>query len=86
MSPLFSGKSYIDRETILDVTVNVIPVGILVFFVGLFLIANPWGLDPFVLALAHGLILFPGLLLLLLTYVSARAISRDEAVGVDARE
>ncbi len=32
-----------DRETLLDATVNFIPLVILFIFIGLFLVANPWG-------------------------------------------
>jgi flagellar biosynthesis component FlhA len=34
-----------DRETWLDVSVNLVPIGILVVFVALFLVVAPWGID-----------------------------------------
>ena len=34
-----------DRETWLDVSVNLVPIGILVVFVGLFVLVAPWGID-----------------------------------------
>ena len=79
MSPLLSEESRIDRETVLDVTVNAIPMVILLFFVVLFLVINPWGYDPGPLLIEHFLTLFPFLLLGILTYLSARVIARDEA-------
>jgi len=79
MSPLLSEEARIDRETVLDVTVNAIPMVILLFFVVLFLVINPWGYDPGPLLIEHFLTLFPFLLLGILTYLSARVIARDEA-------
>lgn len=67
-----------ERETLLDLTVNVIPIGILLFFAVLMLIANQWGWDPFALALSVGLMLVPVLCLGLLTYVAGQVIQRDE--------
>lgn len=78
MSSNTSNESDIDRETLLDLTVNVIPIGILLFFVVLFAVVNPWEFDPYYFFLMHGLTIFPLLMLLLVTYVSARVISRDE--------
>jgi hypothetical protein len=68
----------ITRETWTDLTVNLIPIGILLFLDGLFWVVNPWGWDPFVIAVAHFLTVFPMLCLGLLTYVSGRVIQRDE--------
>jgi len=79
MSPLFTKESGIDSETVLDVTVNAIPLGMLLFFEVLFLVVNPWGWDLEYVFWMHLLTLVPFTLLTLLTYVSARVISRDEA-------
>jgi hypothetical protein len=68
----------ITRETWADLTVNLIPVGILFAMDAIFWILNPWGWDPFVLGIAHFLTLFPLLCLSLLTYVSGWYIQRDE--------
>ncbi|MDG5776609.1 DUF6684 family protein [Haloarculaceae archaeon H-GB2-1] len=77
--PSRSGRwDWADRDTLLDVTVNLIPMGILVFFVGMFILLQPWGFDLFTAVLAHFLTLFPFLLLGILTYYAARAISIDE--------
>lgn len=67
-----------DRETLLDVTVNVVPMVILLFFVVLYTVIRPWEFDPGLFVLMHFLTVFPFLLLGLLTYVSATVISRDE--------
>ena len=81
MSPLFSGESYIDRETILDILVNVVPMVILLAFVLLFVVFSPWPPHLPTALVGHFLTLFPFLLLGILTYFAARAISRDEKGG-----
>jgi len=70
-------------DTWLDLLVNIIPLGILLFLDVLFFLYNPWGWDPFYILLAHFLTLFPFLLLGILTYVSGRAVQRDEAKLAD---
>lgn len=35
-----------EKDTLLDITVNLIPLGILAFFIGVFLVFNPWGGTP----------------------------------------
>lgn len=72
------GATGIDRETLLDLVVNIIPMGILLFFVGVFLVYMPWEENLFLTVVSHFLTLFPLAMLALLTYVSARVISRDE--------
>jgi len=67
------------RDTLLDVTVNVVPLVVLALFTVLFLVANPWGFSPpvipafmlAVLAAAFGS-------LVVVTYAGARAIARAE--------
>ncbi|WP_262177239.1 DUF6684 family protein [Haloarcula laminariae] len=72
-------RDWADMETLLDVMVNLIPMGILLFFVGLYTVFQPWEWDPVMFVLMHFLTLFPFLLLALLTYVSAQAIAGAEA-------
>ena len=67
-----------DRETLLDLTVNVIPLGIILFFVVVFLLIRPWEWNPFVTAISMGLLVVPFVALALLTYLSGRAISEAE--------
>ena len=78
------GRWWPDRETMLDLLVNVIPMGILLFFFLLFLFVSPWQIEPGIFFFTHFLTLFPLALLIVLTYVSARAISRDETRGDEA--
>lgn len=67
-----------DRETILDLAVNIIPLGIVLFFVLLFALQNPFGWDPLVSSLQFGLLILAFVLLSVLTYISGKAIAGDE--------
>jgi len=71
-------REWATRETLLDVTVNLIPMVILLFFVVFYTAFRPWGWDPTIFVLMHFLTVFPFVLLALLTYVSARAIASAE--------
>jgi hypothetical protein len=65
------------KDTMLDLVVNIIPLGILAFFVGLFVLWGPYSWDPLYSTLMLGIIVVAGLLLTVLTYVSAIAIEGD---------
>lgn len=67
-----------ERDTLLDVTVNVIPIGILVFFLALFLAYSPFPQNLFVQVISLGLLVVPLLLLALLTYYSGLAVQESE--------
>ncbi len=68
-----------DRETWLDLTVNVIPLVILGFFFVLFVVLNPFGFDPVFSAIQLSIVgtMFVGLVAL--TYYAGKAISAAEA-------
>ncbi|WP_321169945.1 DUF6684 family protein [Halobaculum sp. CBA1158] len=68
-----------DRDTLLDLTVNAIPLGIILFFVAVFVLVDPFGgLDFYGRVLQMGLLAFPFVALAILTYVSGKAIAGDE--------
>jgi flagellar biosynthesis/type III secretory pathway M-ring protein FliF/YscJ len=67
-----------DRETILDLTVNVIPLGIILFFAVVFLLVRPWEQNLFISLISMGLLVVPFIGLALLTFVSGRAIAQAE--------
>ncbi|WP_435126791.1 DUF6684 family protein [Halobaculum sp. D14] len=68
-----------DRDTLLDLTVNAIPLGIILFFVAVFLALDPWGgMDTLGKVLQMGLLAFPFVALAILTYVSGKAVAGDE--------
>jgi hypothetical protein len=67
-----------DRETLLDLTVNVVPLFIIAFFVVAFAVFPAFGFDPLASALQYGLLAVPFVLLAILTYLSGKAIAGDE--------
>ncbi|WP_135827489.1 DUF6684 family protein [Halorussus halobius] len=68
--------SAFDRETLLDVSVNLVPMVIILFFTLLLLFASPFAPNLFLDVVALGLHLVPFVLLGLLTYVSATVIEK----------
>ncbi|WP_458206496.1 DUF6684 family protein [Haladaptatus sp. NG-SE-30] len=71
-------ESVFDRETILDLTVNIIPLGIMAFFLVLFIVLSPWTGSLFIDVIGWGLIVVPFVLLALLTYVAAKKIETTD--------
>ena len=70
-----------DRETMLDLLVNVIPLFILGFFIVAFLVSSPFGIDPLASSIQFGLIAVPLVLLTVLTYFAGRAVAGSENSG-----
>jgi len=67
-----------EKDTLLDLTVNVIPLGIILFFIAAFAVVNPFGLDPVFSGMQFALMLSMFLLLAVLTYYAGRAIEGAE--------
>lgn len=64
-----------DKEVLLDLTVNFVPLGIMAFFIALFLVYNPWATGSTLGAVIQmALIVLPFIGLSILTYVSAKRI------------
>jgi hypothetical protein len=70
-----------DRETLLDLTVNIIPLGIILFFVVLFLAFRPFGVDPVATVISMGLLVIPFAALAVLTYFAGKVITEAERYG-----
>ena len=68
-----------ERETWLDITVNIIPLVIIGFFVALFAIISPWGLGGLTSTVGFALLVVPFILLAYLTYVAADLLESAEA-------
>lgn len=66
------------RTTIVDVSVNLVPFGILVFFLGLFVVSDPWGPGLRSRVVGVGLLVVPIVVLLLATGVAAHFIEHDQ--------
>jgi hypothetical protein len=70
-----------DRETLLDLMVNVIPLGIIGFFIVLFAVNRPFGYDPLTSGLQFGIVGLTFVGLVILTYYAGKAISKAENEG-----
>jgi len=71
----------LSRETVIDLTVNIIPLVIMLFFMGLFLLADPFwtgGSDLLATVMSHVLLIVPIVLLAALTYVAGRRVQQAE--------
>ncbi|MFC7177347.1 DUF6684 family protein [Halosegnis marinus] len=68
-----------DRETLLDLVVNAIPLAMMAFFVVVFVAFNPFGSDPANQAIQLSIVVITFGALFVLTYYSGRAISRAES-------
>jgi len=70
---------WVRRETLLDTSINAVPVVILLFLDLLFLLVYPWERGTLSELFTHLLTLFPIVVLAFATYQVARAIERDAA-------
>ena len=75
-----------DRETLLDLTVNVIPFGILVIFFAAYLVFNPFGGDSLITAIQLAIVGVSAIGLMILTYYSGAAVSKAEMEAEAALE
>ncbi|MWG36448.1 DUF6684 family protein [Halomarina oriensis] len=74
-----------DRETMLDLSVNVIPLFIILFFVVVFAVISPFGYALVPTTIQMALLIVPFVGLAILTYYSGKAIAQSEA-ELEARE
>ena len=63
-----------DKETWLDITVNIVPLCIIGFFIALFTVLSPWGFEGLTSTVAYGLLVVPFVGLAYLTYFAAKKI------------
>ena len=70
---------WLSRETLVDVSINAVPVAILAYFTVLHGLGSPWGFRPLAVFFMYTLTLFPLVVLAVATYYVARAIERDAA-------
>jgi len=68
-----------ERETLLDLTVNVIPMAIIAVFVVAFGVVPAFGVDPVLTTVQYSLLLVPLVTLAVLTYYAGKVVERDEA-------
>lgn len=70
-----------DRETVLDLVVNVIPLVIILFFIPLFFFFDPFGSDVVAVFFSQLLLVVPFVVLAVVTYYSGRIIAETEHTG-----
>jgi threonine/homoserine/homoserine lactone efflux protein len=75
-----------DRETLLDLTVNVIPLAILAIFFAAFVVFTPFGFDSVISSIQLAIIGLSAVGLAVLTYFSGRAVSKAENAQEEASE
>lgn len=68
----------LDRETLLDVIVNIIPLVIIAFFFVLYIFSDDYIWQPFIIFISLVLLIVPFGLLALVTYASGWAIEQGE--------
>jgi len=76
-----------EKETLLDLTVNMIPLGILLFFIAAFAIVPAFGVDPVFTAMQFAIMgtMFVGLAIL--SYYTGKAIEgAEEQAGEEHAE
>lgn len=72
-------SSTFDRETLLDLVVNAVPLAIMLFFLAVFVVYNPFGPSAVQTALQFSIVGLTFVALVVLTYYSAKAIAGAEA-------
>ncbi|MBO4248175.1 hypothetical protein IL252_10150 [Halomicrobium sp. IBSBa] len=75
-----------EKETLLDLTVNAIPLGILLFFIAAFAVVPAFGVDPVFSTMQFALIgsMFAGLAIL--SYYTGKAIEGAEQQTEESAE
>jgi uncharacterized membrane protein (GlpM family) len=73
-----SGRSLLTRETLGDVLVNLVPLGVLAGFVAMFVVASPYAKDPVYTTVQVSLVAVPALVLLVVTYYALKAVDAAE--------
>ena len=63
-----------DKETWLDITVNIIPICIIAFFIALFTVASNWEIAGLTSAVAFALLIVPFVAMVAMTYFVAQFI------------
>jgi len=68
---------WVDRDVVIDVSINIVPIVILAYFVLLALLWTPWPDDLLAVVMTHAMMLVPVLCLAFVTYYAAKAVERD---------
>lgn len=77
---MFAMSNYpLEWQTILDISVNIVPLIMLALFFALFAVYDPYYGNPFMLGVALFLLVIPFVSLAFLTYIAGRTIEDEEA-------
>lgn len=68
-----------DRETLLDISVNLIPLGIILFFIVTYTVVGDYPSAPIITVVQMSIMGLTAIGLLVLTYYSGKAIAGAEA-------
>ena len=75
------GVAGLDRESIRDISGNLVPLGILLFFMAWFVFRAPWGWDRLSLVIVYGLFGMLVVALFAVTYVTALKFEEADVEG-----
>lgn len=67
----------LNRESIRDISGNLVPLAILVFFMLWFAVDAPWGWSLYTVLVVYGVLAFHALALLAITYIFARQFQTE---------
>lgn len=70
-----------DKETLLDLVVNGVPLAILLVFIGLFLVFPAFGFGGLLSALQFAIVVLSFVALVILSYLTGKAVSTAEKTG-----
>ncbi|GAD52118.1 hypothetical protein MBEHAL_0878 [Halarchaeum acidiphilum MH1-52-1] len=72
-----------ERDVLLDIAVNIIPLAMIIVFAAAFFVVNPWANDTtFSRVLQYALLVIPFVCLAVVTFVAARRVEVVEDVEV----
>lgn len=75
------GVAGLDRESIRDISGNLVPLGILLFFMAWFVFRAPWGWDRLSLVIVYGLFGMLVVALFAVTYLTALKFEEADVEG-----
>lgn len=72
------GVRRLSKGSLRDISGNLVPIAILAFFVGWFIVDRPWGWDPLSIVIVYGLLIVLGATLFVVTYATALVIEETD--------
>jgi uncharacterized membrane protein YphA (DoxX/SURF4 family) len=72
------GVRRLSKGSLRDISGNLVPIAILVFFVAWFMVDRPWGWDLLSIVIVYGLLIVLGATLFVVTYATALVIEETD--------